>query len=54
MSVLADVPYAADRLRREANLEARKLVTVFRMGRRAEGAALPARARLPAEELIVS
>ena len=55
MSVLADVPDAADKLLRGAGLSAeRKLVTVFRIGRRPEGAHIPPRTRLPAEELIVA
>lgn len=53
MSVLADVPRAAARLLREANLEGRKLVTVFRIGRRPAKFVQPPRARLPASELIV-
>lgn len=53
MSVLADTPHAAARLLREANLDGRKLVTVFRIGRRPEKYVQPPRARLPASELIV-
>jgi hypothetical protein len=53
MSVLADVPHAAARLLREADLSGRKLVTVFRIGRRPEKFVQPPRARLPASELIV-
>lgn len=54
MSVLADVPDAADTLLRGAGLSMeRKLVTVFRIGRRPEGAHIAPRTRLPAEELIV-
>ncbi len=53
MSVLADVPHVAARLLREANLEGRKLVTVFRIGRRPANFVQPPRARLPASELIV-
>jgi nitroreductase len=54
MSVLADTPHAAVRLSREAGLEGRKLVTVFRIGRRPPNAPRPSRARLPAAELVVS
>ncbi|MGE0742730.1 MAG: hypothetical protein AB7O98_15430 [Hyphomonadaceae bacterium] len=53
MSVLADVPQAASRLLSEARLSGRKLVTVFRIGRRAPNWRQPPRARLPARELIV-
>jgi nitroreductase len=55
MSVLADVPDAADKLLRGAGLSAeRKLVTVFRIGQRPEAAPKAARTRLPAEEMIVA
>ena len=54
MSVLADVPHAAERLLREANVDGRKLVTVFRIGRRPANFVQPPRVRLPAAELIVS
>lgn len=53
MSVLADVPHAAARLLQEAKLSDRKLVTVFRIGRRPPKFVQPPRARLPARELIV-
>jgi nitroreductase len=54
MSVLADVPHAAARLLGEANISDRKLVTVFRIGRRPPKFVQPPRARLPASELIVA
>ncbi|MGD9815221.1 MAG: hypothetical protein AB7Q23_08440 [Hyphomonadaceae bacterium] len=54
MSVLADVPHAAARELREAGVApGRKLVSVFRIGRRPAQAHMPPRARLPASELIV-
>jgi len=53
MSVLADVSHSATRLLSEAGLGPdRKLVTVFRIGRRPPNAHLAPRARLPAAELI--
>ncbi|GAM96607.1 dinucleotide-utilizing enzymes [alpha proteobacterium U9-1i] len=54
MSVLADVPRAASRLLNEANLKQRKLVTVFRIGRRPANFVQSPRVRLPARELILS
>jgi nitroreductase len=55
MSVLADVPHAASRLLNDYGLaQERKLVTVFRIGRRPAGARIVPRARLPATELIVA
>jgi hypothetical protein len=53
MSVLADVPEAAARLLDQFGVKNRKLVTVFRIGRRPDTARQPARVRLPAQELIV-
>lgn len=54
MSVLADVPQAAAMELREAGVApGRKLVSVFRIGRRPAQAPTPPRARLPASELIV-
>jgi hypothetical protein len=54
MSVLADVPQSAARLLADAGLASdRKLVTVFRIGRRPANARLLPRARLPAAELTV-
>lgn len=54
MSVLADSAEAAKAVRERFALGAdRKLVTVFRIGRRPERSKQPARARLPARELIV-
>ena len=53
MSVLADVPHSAIRLLGEAGFGAdRKLVTVFRIGRRPAGFASAKRARLPPSELV--
>lgn len=52
MSVLADVPHSASALLAEAGLADRKLVSVFRIGRRPPSAPKPPRVRLPAEELI--
>ena len=54
MSVLADVPRSAARLLSEAGLGPdRKLVTVFRIGRRPKGVRTIPRSRLPATEIIV-
>ncbi|MBN8605363.1 MAG: hypothetical protein J0L81_00440 [Caulobacterales bacterium] len=54
MSVLADVPRVAAQLLREHNVGAgRKLVTVFRIGRRPPNWRQPPRARLPVTALIV-
>jgi nitroreductase len=54
MSVLADSEEAAGELRSRFSLgEGRRLITVFRLGRRPERPKQPPRARLPAHELIV-
>jgi nitroreductase len=54
MSVLADAPQAAASLKNEFGLGAeRKLVTVFRIGRRPHNLRRAPRARLPAQELIM-
>lgn len=54
MSVLADVPRSAQALLSDSTLGSdRKLVTVFRIGRRPHAAPRPPRARLPVDELIV-
>jgi hypothetical protein len=53
MSVLADAPRTAEALMREFGIGAdRKLVSVFRIGRRPRGFIQPVRARLPALELL--
>lgn len=55
MSVLADVPEVAEKLLRDFQIEPhRKLVTVFRIGRRPLDYRQPPRARLPARELILA
>ncbi len=55
MSVLADVPRSAQALLQNFKLGAdRKLVTVFRIGRRPHNASRPPRSRLPPAELLVS
>lgn len=55
MSVLADVPRVAAQLLRENGLSSeRKLVTVFRVGRRPASWKQPPRTRLPLNELIVT
>jgi hypothetical protein len=54
MSVLADLPHIAASLQKEFALGAeRKLVTVFRIGRRPHGWRRAARTRLPAQELLI-
>lgn len=54
MSVLADVPESANTLKQRFSLSGdRKLVTVFRIGRKPDGRKFPARARLNARDLIV-
>jgi nitroreductase len=54
MSVLADLPHIAASLQKEFALGAeRKLVTVFRIGRRPHGGRRAARTRLPAQELLI-
>lgn len=54
MSVLADSAAAAAQVKSAYGIaEERKLVTAFRVGRLPENARLPARVRLPVDELIV-
>jgi hypothetical protein len=54
MSVLADAPTAAAQVKQAFGIAAdRKLVTVFRVGRRPDNAKAPTRVRLPPSELIV-
>ena len=53
MSVLADTPATATQLKQQYGIdEGRKLVTVFRIGRRPDHARQPKRARLPASKLL--